>query len=195
MSTNILNIKCTLNIDDAIAWNYYYMENSAQWKNNWKLTRFMFMPIMVACFIIGIIYFTSSTIKGLGISVSVASIMGIILGASGFVYFLFDPNMLRRKIRNTAKQVHGQDKNSFVGTHKYTASPEGIRDNAEAIVKWTAVEISSRTTNIYSYWFIPKRLSLFLKSLPKRRCNKPLYASSYGSLSSSTKKTVRLPEG
>ena len=163
MSTNILNVKCTLTIDDAIAWNYYYMENSAQWKNNWKLMRFVFLPIMVACFIIGIIYFTSSTIKGLGISVSVASIMGIILGASGFVYFLFYPYMLRRKIRNTAKQVYGQGKNSFVGTHKYTASPEGIRDNAEAIVKWTAIEDIVQTDNYLFILVYPQKAIIIPK--------------------------------
>ena len=123
----------------------------------------MFLPIMVACFIIGIIYFTSSTIKGLGISVSVASIMGIILGASGFVYFLFYPYMLRRKIRNTAKQVYGQGKNSFVGTHKYTASPEGIRDNAEAIVKWTAIEDIVQTDNYLFILVYPQKAIIIPK--------------------------------
>ena len=167
MSTNILNIKCILNVDDAIAWNYYYLENSAQWKKNWKLMRFVFMPIMAACFIIGIIYFTIGMIKGLGIGVSFGSVMGIILGAGGFVYFLLYPNILRRKIRNTAKQVYAQGKNNFAGTHKYTVSPEGVRDNAEAIVKWTAVEDIVRTeSHLFILVYPQKAIIIPKKAFP-----------------------------
>jgi len=40
MVTNTINLKCELNVEDAIAWNEYYLENSTQWKKNWKLIRF-----------------------------------------------------------------------------------------------------------------------------------------------------------
>jgi len=31
---NTITKKCELNVEDAIAWNNYYMENSPQWKRN-----------------------------------------------------------------------------------------------------------------------------------------------------------------
>ena len=64
MSTNIVNIKCELDVNDAIAWNYYYLENSAQWKKNWKLIRFVFMPVMAICFVAGIIYLLNGVNTG-----------------------------------------------------------------------------------------------------------------------------------
>jgi hypothetical protein len=139
MGTNTVNIKCDLNVDDAIAWNNYYLENSAQWKKNWKLIRFVFMPVMAICFTAGVIYLFMSINKGLVLSTMIASAIGIIIGIGGFLYYLFYPDILRRRIRKTAKIAYSH-KNNFIGNHKYTVSAEGIRDNDEAIVKWTAVE-------------------------------------------------------
>ena len=139
MSTNTLNIQYELNIDDVIAWNYYYLEYSAQWKKNWKLIRFVFMPVMVVCFIISIFYLRIGINKGI-ISTIVAAGIGIIIGGGGFVYYLFYPNMLRRKIRKTAKIAYGRGQNSLIGKHNLIISTAGITDNDNAIVKWTAVE-------------------------------------------------------
>jgi hypothetical protein len=139
MSTNSLNVKCELNIEDAIAWNYYYLENSAQWKKNWKLIRLVFMPIMAICFVISIIYLIKG-IDGSILSTVVGGGIGIIIGGGGFIYYVFYPDMLRRKIRKTAKIVYGRGENSLIGKHNLIISAVGITDNDNAIVKWTAVE-------------------------------------------------------
>ena len=163
MSTNKLNIKCELNIDDAIAWNYYYLENGAQWEKNWNLIRFLFMPVMAICFILGIIYLLSSTNKGLVLSTVVGGI-GIILGGGGFLYFIFYPNMLRRKIRKTATIVYSRGQNSLIGRHSFIISAEGIRDNDNAIVKWTAVEDIAQTDTHVFILVYPKKAII----IPKR---------------------------
>jgi hypothetical protein len=139
MGTNTFSVKCELNVDDAIAWNYYYLENSPQWKKNWKLIRFVFMPMMVICFLAGAIYLFVSINQGLILSKFISGAIGIIIGGGGFLYYYFYPNILRRRIRKTAHKAYSY-KNTFIGSHKYTVSAEGIRDNDEALVKWTAVE-------------------------------------------------------
>ena len=139
MGTNTLNIKCELNIDDAIAWNYYYLENSAPWKKNWKLIRYIFMPIMAICFIFSVIYLITSINKNI-VNTIVNGGIGIIIGGGGFLYFILYPAMLRRKVRKTAKIVYDRGQNSLIGKHIFVISAEGITDNDNAMVKWTAVE-------------------------------------------------------
>ena len=143
MATNTITVKTELNIEDAIAWNNYYLEHSAQWKKNWKLIRMVFMPVMVICFILGIIYLNIGINKDI-LSTFVAGGIGIIIGAGGFLYFANYPKILKRRIRKNAYQTYIY-KNNFVGTHKFSVSPEGIRDNAEDPVKWAAVEDIVRT--------------------------------------------------
>jgi hypothetical protein len=162
MSTNSLNVKCELNIEDAIAWNYYYLENSAQWKKNWKLIRFVFMPVMAICFVAGIIYLRSGVNTGT-ISSVVGGGIGIIIGACGFLYYLYYPNIMRRRIRKTAKIAYSY-KNNFIGAHKYSVSPEGVRDNDEAIVKWTAIENIAQTDAHIFILVYPKKAII----IPKR---------------------------
>jgi hypothetical protein len=144
MGTNAVNIKCELKVDDAIAWNYYYLENSPQWKKNWKLIRFVFMPVMAICFILGIIYLISGINKGHELSIMLGGGIGFIIGAGGFLYYLYYPGILRRKIRKTAQKAYSY-KNTFVGNHKFTISMDGVRDNDEATVKWAAVENIEQT--------------------------------------------------
>ena len=136
---NTITKKCELNVEDAIAWNNYYMENSPQWKRNWKLISLVFMPVMVLCFAVSVGYLVISTNKGLTISSVIAGGIGIIVGGGGFLYYLYYPTLLRRRIRKNAHMVYSRQ-NNFIGNHKYTVSAEGIRDNDENIVKWTAVE-------------------------------------------------------
>ena len=64
------------------------MENSPQWKKNWKLIRFVFMPMMAICFILGVIYLST---KGLYLSTLIAGAIGIIIGGGGFLYYLLLP--------------------------------------------------------------------------------------------------------
>ena len=160
MGTNVLNLKCELNIDDAIAWNIYYMENSPQWKKNWKLIRFVFMPVMAICFILGVVYLST---KGLYLSTVIAGGIGIIIGGGGFLYYLYYPNILRRRIRKTARKAYSY-KNNLVGNHRYNISAEGIRDNDEAIVKWTAVEDIVQTDKHLFILVHPKKAII----IPKR---------------------------
>jgi hypothetical protein len=160
MATNTINLKCELNVEDAIAWNEYYLENSAQWKKNWKLIRFLFMPVMIICFILGVIYLL---VNPLYLSTLIAGGIGIILGGGGFLYYFFYPNTMRRRIRKTAKKAYSYQ-NSFIGTHKYTVSPEGIRDNDDALVKWTAVEDIVQTDKHVFILVHPKKAVI----LPKR---------------------------
>jgi len=136
MATNTINLKCELNVEDAIAWNEYYLENSAQWKKNWKLIRFLFMPVMVICFILGVIYLL---VNPLYLSTLIAGGIGIFLGGGGFLYYFFYPNTMRRRIRKTAKKAYSY-RNSFIGSHQYAVSTAGIVDNDNDLVKWTAVE-------------------------------------------------------
>ncbi|HJX35943.1 MAG TPA: YcxB family protein [Dehalococcoidales bacterium] len=136
MATNTINLKCALTVEDAIAWNEYYLENSTQWKKNWKLIRFLFMPVMVVCFILGVIYLL---VNPLYLSTLIAGGIGIMLGGGGFLYYFFYPNTMRRRIRKTAKKAYSY-RNSFVGSHQYAVSTAGIVDNDNDIVKWTAVE-------------------------------------------------------
>jgi hypothetical protein len=149
MSTNSLIVKCELNIEDAIAWNYYFLENSTQWKKNWKLIRLVFMPIMAICFVISIVYLIRGINRSI-ISTIVGGGIGIIIGGGGFIYYVFYPDMLRRKIRKTAKIVYGRGENSLIGKHNLIISAVGITDNDNAIVKWTAVEDIVKTdTHIF----------------------------------------------
>jgi hypothetical protein len=148
MGTNTLNVKCDLNVEDAIAWNNYYLDNSPQWKKNWKLIRFVFMPIMAVCFALGVIYLIMAINKNLW-STFVAGGIGIIIGAVGLVYYMLYPKTLKRKIRKTAVKAYSYQ-NSLIGAHKYTVSAEGIHDNADALVKWSAVEdIVQNDTHVF----------------------------------------------
>jgi hypothetical protein len=162
MSTNSLNVKCELNIDDAIAWNFYYLENSVQWKKNWRLIRFVFMPVMAICFVASIIYLRSG-VNTSTISSVVGGGIGIIIGACGFLYYLYYPNIMRRRIRKTAKIAYSY-KNNFIGAHKYSVSLEGFRDNDEAIVKWTVIENIAQTDAHIFMLVYPKKAII----IPKR---------------------------
>lgn len=144
MSTNTINLKCELQVEDAIAWNDYYLDNSPQWKTNWKIIRYLFMPVMLICFFAGVVYLILSSKQGLVLSKFIAGTIGIVIGGGGFLYYYFYPGILRRRIRKYAHKAYSY-KNTFVGAHKYTISREGIRDNDEEIVKWTAVEDIVRT--------------------------------------------------
>ena len=156
MSTNTINLKCELKIEDAIAWNEYYLENSAQWKRNWKIIRFVFMPVMVICFLAGIVYLFISINKGLMLSTLIAGLIGIIIGCGGFLYLFFYPTTLRRRIRKYAYKAYSY-KNTFVGPHQYLISRAGIRDNDEETVKWTAVEDIARTDSHVFILVYPKK--------------------------------------
>jgi hypothetical protein len=162
MGTNTVSIKCELDVNDAIAWNYYYLENSAQWKKNWKLIRLVFMPVMAICFVAGIIYLLNGVNTGT-ISSVVGGGIGIIIGAGGFLYYLYYPNIIRRRIRKTANITYSY-KNNFIGAHKYSVSPEGVRDNDEAIVKWTAIENIAQTDAYIFILVYPKKAII----IPKR---------------------------
>jgi hypothetical protein len=146
MATNTINLKCELNVEDAIAWNNYYLENSPQWIKNWKLIRFLFMPVMVICFLLGVIYLL---VNPLYLSTIIAGGIGIFLGGGGFLYLFSYPGRLRRKIRKTAQKAYSY-KNSFIGSHQYAISTVGVVDNDNDIVKWTAVEdIVQSDTHIF----------------------------------------------
>jgi len=163
MGTNTVNVKCDLKVEDAIAWNNYYLENSKQWKNNWKLIRFVFIPVMAICFIVGTVYLISGIINGHTIGVMLAGGIGTIIGAVGFFYYLYYPNILKRKIKKNAHIAYSRQ-NSFIGNHKYTVSAEGIRDNDEALVKWTAVEGIDQTATHLFILVHPKKAVI----IPKR---------------------------
>jgi hypothetical protein len=159
MATNI-NLKCELNVEDAIAWNNYYLENSPQWKKNWKLIRLVFMPVMVVCFLLGIVYLL---VNPLYLSTLIAGGIGIVLGGGGFLYLFSYPGRLRRKIRKTAKKAYSYQ-NNFVGNHQYSISTVGIRDNDNNIVKWTAVEDVVQTDTHVFILVRPKKAVI----IPKR---------------------------
>jgi len=112
-------------------------------EKDWRLIRFVFMPVMAICFVASIIYLRSG-VNTSTISSVVGGGIGIIIGACGFLYYLYYPNIMRRRIRKTAKIAYSY-KNNFIGAHKYSVSPEGFRDNDEAIVKWTAIENIAQT--------------------------------------------------
>jgi hypothetical protein len=160
MATNTINLKCELNVEDAIAWNEYYLENSAQWKKNWKLIRFLFMPVMVICFILGVIYLL---VNPLYLSTLIAGGIGIFLGGGGFLYYFFYPNTMRRRIRKTAKKAYSY-RNSFIGSHQYAVSTAGIVDNDNDLVKWTAVEDIVQTETHIFILVRPKKAVI----IPKR---------------------------
>ncbi|MGP8079722.1 MAG: YcxB family protein [Dehalococcoidales bacterium] len=160
MATNTINLKCELNVEDAIAWNNYYLENSAQWIKNWKLIRFVFMPVMVICFLLGVIYLL---VNPLYLSTVIAGGIGIILGGGGFLYLFFYPNTLHRRIRKTAQKAYSY-RNSLVGNHQYAVSTAGIVDNDNDIVKWTAVEDIVQTDTHIFILVRPKKAVI----IPKR---------------------------
>jgi hypothetical protein len=142
MSPSALNIECEINTDDLIAWNYYYIQNSSQWKRNIKILRFVLMPVMALCFIAGVIFFVKSISGGL---LELGGLGGglIFLGAFGFIYYLFYPRILRRGIRKNVNKMYVQGKSADIGTHKYSISPEGVHATsrfADSTVKWDAIE-------------------------------------------------------
>jgi YcxB-like protein len=160
MAINTINLKCELNVEDAIAWNNYYLENSPQWIKNWKLIRFLFMPVMVICFLLGVIYLL---VNPLYLSTIIAGGIGIVLGGGGFLYLYSYPGRLRRKIRKTAKKAYSY-KNNFIGSHQYAISTVGIVDNDNDIVKWTAVEDIAQTETHIFILVRPKKAVI----IPKR---------------------------
>ena len=162
MATNTINLKCELNVGDAIAWNEYYLENSAQWKKNWKLIRFLFMPVMVICFILGVIYILVN-VNTLYLSTLIAGGIGIVLGGGGFLYYFFYPNTMKRRIRKTAQKAYSY-RNSFIGSHQYAVSTAGIVDNDNDLVKWTAVEDIVQTQTHVFILVRPKKAVI----IPKR---------------------------
>ena len=162
MATNTINLKCELNVEDAIAWNNYYLENSPQWIKNWKLIRFLFMPVMVICFLLGVIYILVN-VNTLYLSTLIAGGIGIILGGGGFLYLFSYPGRLQRKIRKAAKKAYSY-KNSFIGSHQYAISMAGIVDNDNDIVKWTAVEDIMQTETHIFILVRPKKAVI----IPKR---------------------------
>ena len=142
MSTNEIDIECEVNIEDIIAWNYYFLQNRAQWKRNLKLWRFVFMPIMALFFTIGIIAFLMSILMPRG-EISEYSILLIIIGLGGFLFYLFYPNVIRGNLRKTINKMYVQGKSDDIGVHKYLISPEGVRGItglSDGTVKWDAVE-------------------------------------------------------
>ena len=160
---NAITKNCELNVEDAVAWSNYYLENSPQWKRNWKLIRFVFMPVMVLCFAVSVGYLVISANKGLTISSMIAGGIGIIVGLGGFLYYSYYPAILRRRIRKAAQKVYSRQ-NNFIGNHKYIVSAEGIRDNDENIVKWTAVEGIAQTDKHVFILVNPKKALI----IPKR---------------------------
>jgi hypothetical protein len=188
MGTNTVNVKCELTIDDAIAWNNYYLENSPQWKTNWKLIRFVFMPVMIICFLAGIIYLYISISRGLFLSSLIASAIGIIIGGGGFLYYYFYPAILHRRIRKSAHKAYSY-RNTFVGTHQYTVSPEGVRDNDEAIVKWTAVEDIVQTDKHVFILVHPKKAVIIPKKAFHDEAATNRFVQSVTAIFKSTQKT------
>ena len=162
MATNTINLKCEMNVEDAIAWNNYYLENSPQWIKNWKLIRLLFMPVMVICFLLGVIYMLFN-VNTLYLSTVIAGGIGIILGGGGFLYLYSYPGRLRRKIRKTAIKAYSY-KNRFIGSHQYAISTAGIVDNDNDIVKWTAVEDIAQTDTHIFILVRPKKAVI----IPKR---------------------------
>jgi hypothetical protein len=160
MATNTINLKCELNAEDAIAWNNYYMENSEQWKKNWKLIRFLFMPVMVICFLFGAIYLL---VNPLYLITIIAGGIGIVLGGGGFLYLYSYHGRLRGKIRKTALKAYSY-KNNFVGNHQYAISTAGVVDDDNDIVKWTAVEDIVQTDTHIFILVRPKKAVI----IPKR---------------------------
>jgi hypothetical protein len=163
MDKKVFTKNCELTVEDAIAWNNYYLENSPQWKKNWILIRMVFMPVMAACFIVSLIYLITSNDKGLVLSTLIGGGIGIIIGAGGFLYYFFYPGILKRRIRKSAHRVYNHQ-NNFIGNHKYTVSAEGISDNEDALVKWTAVEDIVQTDTHLFILVHPKKALI----IPKR---------------------------
>jgi len=83
---------------------------------------FLFMPVMVVCFILGVIYLL---VNPLYLSTLIAGGIGIMLGGGGFLYYFFYPNTMRRRIRKTAKKAYSY-RNSFVGSHQYAVSTAAL---------------------------------------------------------------------
>jgi len=117
------------------------------------------MPVMVICFILGVIYLL---VNPLYLSTLIAGGIGIILAAAVPVLFLLseydaapDPQNREKSIQ-LPEQLHRHA--------QYTVSPEGIRDNDDALVKWTAVEDIVQTDKYVFILVHPKKAVI----LPKR---------------------------
>jgi len=166
MQNKTINVQSELTVEDAIAWNNYYLENSAQWKKNWQLMHFLFMPVMIICFGSGIFYLNLGFSRNI-LSTVVGGGLAILIGGGGFLYFLYYPKMLKRRIRKSAQLIYGRGPNSFVGLHKYTVSSEGIHDNEDALVKWIAVENIVKTpTHVFILVHEKKAIIIPRKSFP-----------------------------
>jgi hypothetical protein len=187
--TNTITVMSELGVEDAIAWNNYYLENSPQWKTNWKMIRLVFMPVMVICFGMGIFYMFIAFDRNL-LSTFIAAAIGILIGVFGFIYFLLYPKMIKRRIRKNAQVIYGRHSNSFVGIHKYSISLEGIRDNEDALVKWDAVEeIVQNDTHIFIL-VNPKKAVIIPKKSFKDTAAANRFVQDANSIFQAAKKTI-----
>ena len=143
MSTNSLYLECELTIDDAVAWNYYYLQNTSRWKINWILIRFIFLPIMALFFLATTIFLITSIIMGLGWDTIFNGIIGVIIGGSGFFYALNVRRIRLQRVKAILNKTYAGGKNAELGIHKYTISLEGIHDIIDlddTKIKWDAIE-------------------------------------------------------
>jgi hypothetical protein len=157
MSADKLYVEFTLNNDDIIAMNHFLLQNTPEWKrvNKSKHNSYLYAVIFP---IIGII----SLLKGITTEFTPWGWVGVCFIIFGFIpltSYLYANHYWNRNIKNQVNKLYGRGKDTLVGLHKYTISPEGVHDITEfddTTYKWKAIENIVQTDK-YIFITVPPR--------------------------------------
>jgi YcxB-like protein len=146
LNTSSLDIECEINVDDAIAWNYYYLKTTSGWKFM-TVARFIFIPIfgLISLFALVMVWIAVDTSDSL-----TPGIEGLVLGLGGFLYFLLYPQIKRSSLRSHLNKAYSQGVNAVIGKQRYSFSLDGIQvTNAHGYetIKWDVVDSITQTKN------------------------------------------------
>ena len=141
MMPNEIKVECQLNNDDIIAWHYYYLQNSPEWKRLQKSKFFVYSSAVMLSFV-GLI----AILKGIMTEFSPwgwTGVCAVLFGLAPVPRYLLTQRYLRNKIKKKVNELYGHGKDSLVGIHKYTISPQGVHDATEmddTTFKWKAID-------------------------------------------------------
>jgi hypothetical protein len=130
-------------MNDALAWGYYYVQNGERFKKNRKLSYYLYLPVCFIGLLVTAYDLVKSVTTNAGGFLAIICAAGVIITGSGVFYYLNFNNTWRGKVRKIFNKAYADGKNSLIGAHKYTFSPEGIQDTTALhndTVKWAAIK-------------------------------------------------------
>ncbi len=153
-----MEVECTINIDDVLAYYLYYRVNSTKAKRSLKTQSIVSLVLGVLGGVYVVFVWPD---KMLAIPVFLFSICAIYNG-------IFTKTSARKLIIKGVNWRYGKGKNDIIGNHKFTITEDQITDKNEKRVsteRWGLIEEILITEQ---YIFLNMRASMGFYIIPKR---------------------------